>query len=109
MINRKKILCVFFSISAYKRNHSTTTSCPTGYETSIPLDAELTATGWPVAHYGLGRLLLYLQRRYAPTGGILVTEAGAAFEDEDGSRGEGLVGLKVDFCTVVCTLQTKNG
>jgi len=65
---------------------STSWLADAGYETSIPLDAELTATGWPVAHYGLGRLLLYLQRRYAPTGGILVTEAGAAFE-ENGDAG----------------------
>ncbi|CAK8991259.1 unnamed protein product [Durusdinium trenchii] len=53
-----------------------------GYETAVPLDAELTATGWPVAHYGLARLLLDLQRHYAPRGGIVVTEAGAAFDDD---------------------------
>lgn len=70
-----------FSVFQHIKQINNKTSWPTGYETSIPLDAELTATGWPVAHYGLGRLLLYLQGRYAPTGGIWVTEAGAAFED----------------------------
>lgn len=54
------------------------------YLTVVPLDGELTAPGWPVAHYGLGRLLLHLQRVYTPRGGVAVTEAGAAFEDEWG-------------------------
>eukprot|EP00913_Durusdinium_trenchii_P003086 g2851.t2 len=55
-----------------------------GYERLVGQrgDAELTATGWPVAHYGLARLLLDLQRHYAPRGGIVVTEAGAAFDDD---------------------------
>ena len=52
----------------------------------MPLLAELTATGWPVAHYGLGRLLLHIQERYGPRGGILVTEAGAAFDGRQGGR-----------------------
>ncbi|CAE8724562.1 unnamed protein product, partial [Polarella glacialis] len=57
-----------------------------GYETAVPLDAELTATGWPVAHYGLGRLLLHVQKTFKPPGGIVVTEAGAAFSaDSKGS------------------------
>jgi len=54
------------------------------YLTAIPMDAELTATGWPVAHYGLGRLLQHLQKTYAPKGGIIVTEGGAAFNEESG-------------------------
>lgn len=54
------------------------------YGTAVPLDAELTAMGWPVAHYGLGRLLCYVQGEYAPRGGILITEAGAAFQEEFG-------------------------
>ena len=56
------------------------------YETAVPLDVELTATGWPVAHFGLGRLLVYLQQRYHPPGGILVTEAGAAFKEASSSE-----------------------
>lgn len=58
------------------------------YLSAVPLDSELTAMGWPVAHYGLGRLLLYIQKTYAPPGGIVITEAGTAFMEEPGRSSE---------------------
>lgn len=41
---------------------------------------ERTDMGWAIVPWGLRDLLLYLQRRYAPPGGIYVTENGAALE-----------------------------
>lgn len=58
------------------------------YLSVVPLDAEFTAMGWPVAHYGLGRLLCHIQTSYASPGGMVVTEAGTAFMEEVGRSSE---------------------
>lgn len=49
--------------------------------TSIDANAELSALGWPVTPWGLGKLLCHLHDRYTP-GSIYVTENGVAFDQE---------------------------
>merc|ERR1711862_983417 len=36
--------------------------------------------GWSIVPWGLRDLLLYVQRRYSPPGGIIITENGCAHE-----------------------------
>merc|ERR1712110_1350461 len=35
---------------------------------------------WPIVPWGLRELLLHIQRRYSPNGGIIITENGCAHE-----------------------------
>merc|ERR1712008_540994 len=49
---------------------------------------EISAMGWQVAPWSLGRLLLHVQEKYKPSGGIYVLENGVAIELEAGQRGE---------------------
>ena len=42
-----------------------------------------THMGWPVTPWGLARVLDYVQRTYAPEGGIYITENGVAVPGED--------------------------
>ncbi|MGZ8572199.1 MAG: family 1 glycosylhydrolase, partial [Actinomycetota bacterium] len=51
-----------------------------------PAGAPVTATDWPIESGGLTDLLVGLHREYAPER-IMVTENGAAFEDEVGADG----------------------
>eukprot|EP00927_Polykrikos_kofoidii_P062154 TRINITY_DN56974_c0_g1_i1.p1 TRINITY_DN56974_c0_g1~~TRINITY_DN56974_c0_g1_i1.p1 ORF type:complete len:511 (-),score=57.82 TRINITY_DN56974_c0_g1_i1:183-1649(-) len=44
---------------------------------------EKTDMGWDVVPWGLGRMLMYLHRTYAPRGGIWVTENGCAVKEDD--------------------------
>lgn len=48
---------------------------------TISSGADVTDIGWPVAPTGLGELILHIQERYAPKGGIYVTENGSAWPD----------------------------
>lgn len=43
---------------------------------------ETTDMGWQIVPWGLRQLLLYIQARYNPTGGIVITENGCAHEPE---------------------------
>eukprot|EP00812_Abedinium_dasypus_P000504 NODE_105_length_2111_cov_853.590953.p1 GENE.NODE_105_length_2111_cov_853.590953~~NODE_105_length_2111_cov_853.590953.p1 ORF type:complete len:484 (-),score=104.96 NODE_105_length_2111_cov_853.590953:506-1957(-) len=45
--------------------------------------AEQTDMGWDVVPWGLKRLLLHIQKTYAPMGGVLITENGCAVKGED--------------------------
>ncbi len=47
-----------------------------------PRDTEYTEMGWAVAPWGFGDLLLHITQRYAPKGGIIVTENGCAMPDK---------------------------
>mmetsp|Transcript_10273 Transcript_10273/g.13484 ORF Transcript_10273/g.13484 Transcript_10273/m.13484 type:complete len:505 (-) Transcript_10273:99-1613(-) len=52
---------------------------------TYPNDAEWTYTdmGWAVVPWGLRKLLLYIQNRYAPEGGIIITENGCAMKEKN--------------------------
>ncbi len=52
----------------------------------LPEGVEVTAMGWPVEPQGLADLLIELHREYGP-GRIVVTENGAAFDDEPAPDG----------------------
>ena len=52
----------------------------------LPAGTELTAMGWPVEPQGLADLLIELHRDYGPAR-IVVTENGAAFDDEPAPDG----------------------
>jgi beta-glucosidase len=52
----------------------------------LPVGVELTAMGWPVEPQGLADLLVELHRDYGPAR-IVVTENGAAFDDEPAPDG----------------------
>ena len=52
-----------------------------------PMDAEVTAMGWPIDPTGLRDLLVRVDREYGPIP-IAVTENGAAFDDYAGPDGE---------------------
>jgi beta-glucosidase len=52
----------------------------------VPAGAEVTAMNWHVAPDGLTAILLELQRRYSPRD-IVISENGAAYDDEVGADG----------------------
>ena len=41
-----------------------------------------TDMGWSIVPWGLEKLLLYIQERYSPTGGIIITENGCAMSEK---------------------------
>lgn len=51
-----------------------------------------TGTGWPIVPWGLRDLLLYIQDRYSPRGGIAVTENGCSYEEDSSKRMDSEVG-----------------
>mmetsp|Transcript_8591 Transcript_8591/g.11219 ORF Transcript_8591/g.11219 Transcript_8591/m.11219 type:complete len:235 (-) Transcript_8591:190-894(-) len=52
---------------------------------TYPNDKDWTTTdmGWAVVPWGLRKLLLYIQTRYSPEGGIFITENGCAMKEKD--------------------------
>lgn len=47
-----------------------------------------TATGWTVVPWGFRNLLLWIQKRYEPQGGIICTENGCALKEKNRKDGE---------------------
>mmetsp|Transcript_20385 Transcript_20385/g.30148 ORF Transcript_20385/g.30148 Transcript_20385/m.30148 type:complete len:504 (-) Transcript_20385:473-1984(-) len=54
-----------------------------GIESFKHPDWSTTDMGWSVVPWGFKKLLVWCQRRYAPTGGIYVTENGCAVKEDD--------------------------
>jgi len=64
----------------------------------------LTDIGWPVAPVGLGELCLHIQQRYAPQGGIYITENGSAWPDrtpEECARDQKRIALQQGYLRAV--------
>jgi beta-galactosidase len=55
-----------------------------------------THMNWPVVPWGLGKLLVYLQKTYEPPGGIIITENGCAVEENDVAAAENDI-FRVEF------------
>jgi beta-glucosidase len=86
----------FLGVNYYRR-HTVTAEAPSqsgadelpgslGVWSVPPAGVELTSMGWPVEPQGLADLLIELHRDYGPAR-IVVTENGAAFDDEPGPDG----------------------
>jgi len=86
----------FLGVNYYRRHRVTASARPgprvgdfpasMGAWSFAPPGVEVTAMGWPIEPEGLTDLLIRLHRDYEP-GRIIVTENGAAFDDELGADG----------------------
>eukprot|EP00300_Choanocystis_sp_HF-7_P010216 c16843_g1_i2.p1 GENE.c16843_g1_i2~~c16843_g1_i2.p1 ORF type:complete len:314 (+),score=56.87 c16843_g1_i2:1359-2300(+) len=66
-----------------------------GVIATVREDWEVTDMGWPVVPWGLRKLLHHIHHRYAPMGGIVITENGLACNDSlEHSEYEGFVNDK---------------
>mmetsp|Transcript_7262 Transcript_7262/g.18343 ORF Transcript_7262/g.18343 Transcript_7262/m.18343 type:complete len:626 (-) Transcript_7262:106-1983(-) len=80
----------FFGLNSYSSNFSRKLCKPLdgkGYWWDIGVEWwhkdprwEKTDMGWPVVPWGFRELILYIHRTYSPSGGIVITENGCAFE-----------------------------
>eukprot|EP00752_Nemacystus_decipiens_P017501 g15689.t1 len=58
-----------------------------GVKSSADAKWEKTDMGWPIVPWGFRKLLLWIQARYSPKGGIQVTENGCAIEPKKAVHG----------------------
>lgn len=86
----------FFGLNSYSGNFAKAPKQPfqgIGYWEDIGVEWwhtdhnwERTDMGWPVVPWSLREILLYVQEKYNPAGGIVITENGCACESEDSAE-----------------------
>lgn len=83
----------FFGLNSYSANFAKVAQQPlegSGYWNDIGVewwhtdpDWERSDMGWPIVPWSLREILLFIQERYSPLGGIIITENGCACESEE--------------------------
>ncbi|CAN8070998.1 unnamed protein product [Agarophyton chilense] len=68
-------------VDAEERDNATTYSGHVGTKQSEDKEWKRTDMGWSIVPWGFKNLLIYIQKRYAPPGGIIVTENGIATKE----------------------------
>ncbi|CAE7652373.1 BGL1B [Symbiodinium pilosum] len=86
----------FFGLNSYSANFAKAAQHPTegsGYWSDIGVewwhtdqDWDRTDMGWPIVPWSLREILLHIQERYRPVGGIFITENGCACESEESAE-----------------------